>query len=118
MVIPAAVTLMVLGAHGSLTFADHGAGHAGLIAATGVVTVVPLLLFASATVRLPLTVLGLLQYLAPILQFSVGVFVRHESVPFAEYVGFCLVWLALIVLTTDGLRHRARTRAEPAPVIA
>ena len=82
------------------------------------VTVAPLLLFAAATVRLPLSILGLLQYLAPILQFSVGVFVRHESVPFAEWIGFCLVWLALVVLTADGLRNRARSRAEQRVVAA
>ena len=64
----------------------------------------------SATRRLPLSILGLLQYLAPVLQFAVGVGIRHESLPPAELVGFCLVWLALIVLTVDSLRHSRSTR--------
>jgi chloramphenicol-sensitive protein RarD len=115
MVVPAALTLVVIGAQGDLMFGRHGVGNALLIASTGVVTAVPLLLFAAATSRLPLSVLGLLQYLAPVLQFSMGVFVRHESVPFTEYVGFCLVWLALAVLIVDGLRAQRR-RANPAAV--
>ena len=53
--------------------------------------------------------LGLLQYLAPVLQFAVGVVIRHESLPAAEFVGFALVWLALIVLTVDGLRNQRAT---------
>ncbi len=69
-------------------------------------TVIPLLFFAAGTRRLPLCVLGLLQYLAPVLQFAVGVGIRHEKLPPAELVGFCLVWLALIVLTVDGLRNQ------------
>jgi chloramphenicol-sensitive protein RarD len=52
----------------------------------------------------------LLQYLAPVLQFSVGVGIRHESLPAAELVGFCLVWLALIVLTVDGLHSQRAAR--------
>jgi chloramphenicol-sensitive protein RarD len=115
MVVPAALMLVVIGAQGDLVFGRHGVGNALLIASTGVVTAVPLLLFAAATSRLPLSVLGLLQYLAPVLQFSMGVFVRHESVPFTEYVGFCLVWLALAVLIVDGLRAQRR-RANPAAV--
>jgi chloramphenicol-sensitive protein RarD len=111
MFVPAVVVLAIITARGELSFGHHGAGNAALIAATGLVTAAPLLLFAAATVRLPLSVLGLLQYLAPVLQFGMGVFVRHESVPFAEYVGFCLVWLALIVLTVDGLRAQQRTRS-------
>lgn len=114
MFVPAAVTLVVIGAQGELVFGRHGVGNALLIASTGLVTAVPLLLFAAATVRLPLSILGLLQYLAPVLQFSMGVFVRHESVPLTEYVGFCLVWLALIVLIVDGLR--SSTRRMPRPV--
>jgi chloramphenicol-sensitive protein RarD len=115
MVVPAAVTLAVLGAQGDLVFGTHGAGNAALIASTGVVTAIPLLLFAAATTRLPLSMLGLLQYLAPVLQFAMGVFVRHESVPFAEYVGFFLVWLALTVLIVDGLRAQRRRAGAALP---
>jgi chloramphenicol-sensitive protein RarD len=119
MFVPAAVTVAVIGAQGNMVFGHHGFGNAALIASTGLVTAAPLLLFAAATVRLPLSVLGLLQYLAPILQFSMGVFVRHESVPFAEYIGFALVWVALAILTTDGVRAQRRAAGRrPAAVEA
>ena len=64
---------------------------------------------------------GLLQYLTPVLQFLVGVGIRHEHVPEAEFIGFCLVWLALIILTVDGLRHQrsaARFARAAEPVAA
>jgi chloramphenicol-sensitive protein RarD len=64
-------------------------------------------------------VVGLLQFLTPVLQFAVGVGIRHEKLPAAELVGFCLVWVALIVLTVDGLRSQrsaGRPAAEPDPI--
>jgi chloramphenicol-sensitive protein RarD len=109
--LPALAALVVVTMQGDLVFGRHGAGNAALLASTGVITVIPMLFFAAGTRRLPLSLLGLLQYLAPILQFAMGVFVRHESVPFAEYIGFCLVWLALIVLTVDGLREQRRRQS-------
>lgn len=104
--IPAIVALTVVGAQGHLAFGHHGVGNTLLLASSGLVTAVPLLFFAAATQRLPLSVIGLLQYLTPVLQFLVGVGIRHEQVPFAEFIGFCLVWVALIVLSVDGLRHQ------------
>jgi chloramphenicol-sensitive protein RarD len=106
MFIPAIIAIAVIGAQGNLAFGRHGVGNALLLAGTGVITVVPLLFFAAGTRRLPLSVLGLLQYLAPVLQFAVGVGVRHESTPAAELVGFGLVWLALVILTVDGVRSQ------------
>ena len=103
-------------------------GHAGwglslLLAATGLVTLVPLLFFAAAATRLPLSTLGLLQYLAPTLQFLLGITYFGESMSPGRWVGFGLVWLALVIMSTDGLlrarRSRARNRlveAEPAQV--
>ena len=67
----------------------------------GAVTATPLLLFAGAARRLPLTTLGLTQYLAPLLQFLTGVLLLHESMPPARLIGFVLVWVALIVLAVD-----------------
>ncbi len=107
--IPSAIALIVVSAHGDLAFGHHSIGNTLLLAGSGVVTAVPLLFFAAATQRLPLSVVGLLQYLTPVLQFLVGVGIRHEHVPFAEFIGFCLVWLALIVLTADSLRQRRAT---------
>ena len=106
--LPALVTLIVIDARGQLVFGHHSAGNSLLLATTGIVTAVPLLFFAASTRRLPLSVLGLLQYLAPVLQFSVGVGIRHEPLPTAELIGFVLVWIALIVLTVDGLRNQRR----------
>lgn len=95
-----------LEATGRSTFASSGAWHALALASAGVVTAVPLLLFATATRRLPLSVVGLLQYLTPVLQFLIGVAVQHEEMPAARWAGFALVWVALVVLVWDGLHHR------------
>jgi chloramphenicol-sensitive protein RarD len=110
--LPAIAALIVLGVQGNLAFGHHGAGNTLLLAGAGLITAIPLLLFAAATRRLPLSVMGLLQYLTPVLQFLVGVCIRHEPVPASEYIGFGLVWLALIILSVDGLRGQRR-RAAP-----
>ncbi len=107
--VPSMIVIVVIASQGSLVFGTRPVTSL-LLAGTGVLTVVPLLLFASGMRRLPLSVVGLLQYLTPILQFGVGVGIRHERLPVAELIGFCLVWLALIVLTVDGLRHQRRSR--------
>ena len=72
------------------------------------------MLFGAGMRRLPLTVIGLLQYLAPVLQFGVGIGIRHEPMPTARLIGFSLVWLALIVLTVDGVRTQRNSAAERA----
>ncbi len=120
MFVPAVIALAVVAARGNLAFGSHGVGNSLLLAGTGLVTAVPLLLFAAGTRRLPLSVIGLLQYLAPVLQFSVGIGIRHEPLPPAELVGFLLVWVALVVLTVDGLRaqRRAAALADTAEAIA
>ena len=87
-------------------------GHAALLASAGVVTAIPLLFFAAAARRVPLTVMGLLQYLAPVMQFLTGVLIYNEPMPAPRLAGFVLVWLALVLLTIDGLRTRHRTRRE------
>jgi chloramphenicol-sensitive protein RarD len=95
---------------GRSTFTGVSAGHTVLLVAAGAVTAVPLLLFAASANRVPLTSLGILQYIAPILQFFVGVVIEREPLPAPRLLGFALVWLALVVFTWDGLRRR---RAEP-----
>ncbi|MGY6499006.1 MAG: EamA family transporter RarD [Microcella sp.] len=103
-----------------LTMGREGVTHAVLLGFAGVVTAVPLLLFASAARRLPLTVLGFFQYFAPILQFLFGVFIMLEPMPPERWIGFALVWLALVVLTADAVHQRRRAlrrrSAEPAPL--
>jgi chloramphenicol-sensitive protein RarD len=113
MALPAAITVAILAASGSLVFGDHP-GNSGLLAGTGVVTAIPLLFFGAATRRLPLSTLGLIQYLAPVLQFAVGIGIRHEPLPAARLAGFALVWLALVILSVDGLRYQRRTAAASA----
>jgi chloramphenicol-sensitive protein RarD len=103
--VPAAATLAVLHAQGSGTFASHGVSHALLLASAGVATAVPLLLFAAAARRVPLSTVGLLQYLTPSMQLLIGVFVYGEPMPAGRLIGFAIVWLALVVFTVDSLRH-------------
>ncbi|MCD4524079.1 EamA family transporter RarD [Nocardioides sp. cx-173] len=107
----AATYLAWLGTRGDAHFGSHGAGHAVLLMTTGIVTAIPLLCFGAAATRIPLVSLGLLQYLAPILQFGLGVFWFHEDMPAGRWAGFALVWLALTVLTVDAVRHRSRQLA-------
>ncbi|GAA1334237.1 EamA family transporter RarD [Saccharothrix algeriensis] len=92
------------------TFHDHGVGHALLMVSTGLVTAVPLVLFGAGARRVPLVTMGMLQYLAPVLQFAWGVFVMHEPMPPSRWFGFALVWVALAVFTADALRSRRRQR--------
>jgi chloramphenicol-sensitive protein RarD len=109
--IPALTTLIVIELHGTLAFAHRSVGNTTLLMLTGVITAIPLLFFGAATRRLPLSVMGLLQYLAPVLQFAVGVGIDHEKMPPARWIGFGLVWVALITLTWDGLRRPRRREA-------
>jgi chloramphenicol-sensitive protein RarD len=120
---PVALTYLIveaLTAHS--TFATHGAGHALLLASAGPVTIVPLLAFAAAAPRVPLSRLGLMQYLTPTIQFVIGVTVRHEPLGTVRLLGFALVWIALAVFTIDTAGKRRRRAADPAttatPVLA
>lgn len=91
--------------------AGHGGNHFGLdlgsdllLVATGVVTAVPLLLFAVAARRLPLTLMGFLQYLAPTLSFLLAIFVYHEPMPASRLITFAAIWTGLVVYSVDLLR--------------
>jgi chloramphenicol-sensitive protein RarD len=108
----AAAYLVFLQLAGTATLTGHGAGHVALLVLTGPVTAVPLLLFGAAARRIPLTTLGTLQYLAPTLQFLLGVVVYGEVMPAERWVGFGLVWVALVVFTVDLVRSRPRREAE------
>jgi len=96
-------------------------GHAGmtinlLLAGAGIVTSIPLLLFAAGARRITLTSLGLLQYIMPTLQFLIGVLIYHEGFGPSRVVGFGLIWLALILYTAESLFHRKQAQAVQAPV--
>lgn len=107
----ALVYLAVLGATGGLVFGDSP-GNSAMLMTAGIATTVPLLLFGAAAIRLPLVVLGVLQYLAPVIQFLLGVTYFGEQMPPERWAGFALVWLALVVFTVDVVRHSRRPVAE------
>lgn len=100
--------LVWLWTQGSSGFATHGVGHALLLASTGLVTAIPLICFGAAAIRIPMTTIGLLQYLAPTLQFAIGLLVGHEEMTPVKWLGFALVWTALAIFTGEALRHRSQ----------
>ncbi len=104
----AVVYLAWLSATGASTFGREGLAHAALLAGAGITTAVPLMLFGAAAIRISLTTLGLLQYLAPTLQFLIGVFFYGEALPGSRLAGFALVWLALVIFTLDALKLPSR----------
>jgi chloramphenicol-sensitive protein RarD len=117
----AAVAVAILTARGDSSFADNPPWQALLLASTGVITVLPLLLFASAARRVPLSTMGLLQYLTPVLQLLCGVLLLDEHMPASRWAGFGLVWTALALLTFDSLRaarRNYRARADDAELVA
>ena len=115
--IPIAVVQLVVVATTpvGLTMGTAGWPHAVLLALAGVATAVPLLLFAAGTRRVDLTIIGMLQFLTPVLQFVIGVVVLHEPMPPERWIGFLLVWIAIAVFVVDLLltarRGRRVTRA-------
>jgi len=110
--VPCLVLMIVMQANGSLAFGHSSVGNTLLLAAAGPITAIPLLLFGAGASRVPLSTMGLLQYITPMLQFLLGVFVFHEALPPARLIGFALVWLALIVFTADVVRQGQRTRTQ------
>jgi chloramphenicol-sensitive protein RarD len=108
LVLPALGYVVVAQATGTGTFTSEGAGHALLLAGGGIAVAIPLILFGAAAIRVPLTTIGLLQYLAPVLQFLIGVLIRGEAMPLSRLAGFALVWLALSVFTVDAIRALRR----------
>ena len=107
----ALVYLVYLEATGSMAFLHTSTGHTLTVLTTGVVTAVPLLGFGAAAVRIPLSTLGLLQYITPVLQFLLGVAVFHERMSGLRWLGFACLWLALIIYSTDMVRHTRSRRA-------
>jgi chloramphenicol-sensitive protein RarD len=113
----AIVILVIVATTGGIVTGTQGTGHLILTLFAGAITATPLLLFAAAARRLPLVYIGLTQYLAPVLQFIIGVAFLHEEMPLERWIGFGLVWVALIVLTADMLATgRALRRASLEPV--
>lgn len=118
--LPALVYTLALEGQGRAAFGHHGIGHLLLLATAGVVTAIPLMLFNAAAIRVPMSTIGMLQYLAPVLQFLIGLLIQHEAMPASRWIGFLLVWSALVILTFEGIRTARSERAaqrlpDPAP---
>lgn len=113
MFLPALAFLLYNAAAGTGAFATQGTATTLLLILAGPVTSIPLLMFGYAARRIPLSMLGFLQYIAPTLQFLLGVFVYNEPFPMERLVGFSIIWLALVVYSIEGVfnNRRSRTRA-------
>jgi chloramphenicol-sensitive protein RarD len=119
--LPALAYLGWLTGTGHAVFGHVSVVHTALMVGAGVATAVPLLLFAASANRVPMVSIGILQYVAPVIQLACGLLIFHEPMPPARLAGFGLVWLALVVFTADALRQsrkkaatdRAAATAEP-----
>lgn len=101
--LPYVTFLLILENSGTAQFGKD-LGLTLLLISAGIVTAVPLLLFNGSTTRLPYTVIGLLQYITPTIQFAIGVWVNHEAMSTARWIGFFIIWCALVTLAFDLLR--------------
>lgn len=99
----ALVFLIVLQVRGESTFLAPAGVHTGLLVLSGLVTAIPLLFFAEAARLIPLSMIGLIQFITPILQLIVGVALLHEHMAAGRWIGFGIVWIALVVLAVDSL---------------
>lgn len=113
----AVVQLIVVAMTVGITLGTVSPVHTALLLGTGVITAVPLLLFAAASRRLPLIYMGFIQYFAPIIQFLVGVLILQEPMSPERWVGFSLVWLALLILTVDALASKRGNRQTVAELV-
>ena len=107
----AVIQLIVVASTTGLVWGTQGAWHTALVPLAGVITAVPLLLFAAGARRVPLVLIGLMQFIAPIMQFITGAWIMQEPMPLERWIGFGLVWIALIALSADSLISARRTRA-------
>ena len=106
--VPSAIYLIVLGSLGLQTFTGFGGWHVVVIIVTGPATAIPLILFRAAARRIPLSWVGMLQYLTPTIQFTLGVTVLGEMMSTTRWVGFFVIWIAVVLLCTDMIRHSRR----------
>nr|WP_276584557.1 EamA family transporter RarD [Brevibacterium permense] len=103
--VPSAIYLIALGSLGLQTFTGVGGWHVFVIIITGPATAIPLILFSAAARRIPLSWVGMLQYLTPTIQFTLGVTVLGEMMSTTRWIGFFVIWIAVILLCTDMIRH-------------
>lgn len=105
----AVATMAVLTVLGQATLTGFGAGHFWLLAASGIITAVPLLLFGASASRLSMTGIGLLQFMTPVIQFIVALTIFGEHMSVERWIGFSIVWVALVILVVDMLASYSRT---------
>ncbi|WP_166826531.1 EamA family transporter RarD [Brevibacterium limosum] len=108
--VPSAIYLIVLGSLGLQTFTGFGGWHILVIIVTGPATAIPLILFSAAARRIPLSWVGMLQYLTPTIQFILGVTVLGEMMSTTRWIGFFIIWIAVVLLCTDLVRTNRRRR--------
>jgi chloramphenicol-sensitive protein RarD len=108
LVLPAIVVLLAMAGRGGSIPSTANGGQWVLVALTGIVTAVPLLLFAYAAQRVPFTLLGALQYLVPTINLVLGWAVYHEPMPASRLIGFAMVWVGLVLVTLDRVATPAR----------
>lgn len=114
--IPALLYLLYAESKGNGSFGHLGLNVTLLLAFAGVITALPLLLFGLAARSIPLTLLGILQYIAPTVQFLLGIFLYQEPFTVTRLVGFSIIWMALLIFTVEGLYER-RKRIASAPIV-
>lgn len=113
--LPALIYLLTMEANGSGAFLHTGTNSDLLMIGAGIATTVPLLMFASAAKSIPLSMVGLLQYIAPTIQFLLGVFVYKEAFDFNHLIGFSVVWLALVIFWVENYLAHRNVSTEPIP---
>ncbi|MDX9992180.1 MAG: EamA family transporter RarD [Anaerolineales bacterium] len=113
---PALIYLVFVEINGAGAFAHSGLSATLLMIGAGLVTTIPLLMFAAATHRIPLTMVGLMQYLAPTMQFLIGIFVYQESFSIQQLLGFGLVWLGLLAFAAESLYRNRRVPLAKIPI--
>jgi len=112
--LPALAYLIIEQVRGVGAFVNAGVNTTLLLAATGVVTAIPLIFFSAGTKLIPLTTVGLLQYITPTTQFLLGVFVFKEGFSSNQVIGFVIIWIALILFTMENLLHYRPVAVETA----
>ncbi|MBW6473062.1 MAG: EamA family transporter RarD [Anaerolineaceae bacterium] len=114
--IPALLFLLFVEFNGSAAFGHASPQTTFLLALSGIITAIPLIFFASGAPKVPLTTIGILQYIAPTIQFLIGIFVYDEPFTTGQLVGFGIVWIALIIFSVEGMLNGYRTHHVLKPV--
>ncbi len=114
--LPALGFLVYQGASGTGAFIQQGGATTVLLVLAGPVTSIPLLMFGYSARRIPLSMLGFIQYITPTLQFLLGVFVYYEAFPTSRLVGFCIIWAALLLYSLEGVYFNRKTKPSPSLV--